>query len=490
MADSSLNRRVGISALWTIATRMGLQAIGVVSSIITARILGPQLIGLYEKAAVLVGFLAMLTTMGLQTTLVQKRNATRDHYDTVWTLSILEGLITALPLVLIMPWADTWFRAPGMSGLLGMMALAQFIRGFENVGMVEFRRELEFDKEFRFMLYRRLALFIVAVSIALIWKTVWALAWATLIAAIIGVLISFRMSPYRPRLTLVAWRELFHFVKWMFTFETVAALSSKIEGLLLLRLGTPTDVALYNRSDEIGSLPSTEIAMPMVRAVLPGLVKAGDDVEHRNALFLTFLVLALTVALPASVGLALVAPSLVIVLLGAAWLPMVPLLQILTIRGVSRVVAANATSIYVAAGRVGLMTKLTTFNLCTRVPLLLIGFFHSGLLGLAWASFAAAIISNFTTLYWLRRLGALKIRQLWTRIWRVLVACGFMAGAVFWVRQFEGWQAMSPAARLFAESGFGAMVFVLAVLVLWLISGRPSGSEELAVNMLKARLKR
>lgn len=490
MTDPSLNRRVGISAVWTVMTRLMLQSMGIVSSIVIARLLGPEEVGVFEKAVIITGFLDMLTAMGLETALVGRRDRLQVHYDTAWTLNILRGLVTALAILALVPFADAWFQAPGVGAMLAVLALATLLRGFENIGMVDFRRDLEFDKEFRFLLYRRITMFVMALAIAFIWRTAWAMVMATLAAAVVGLVMSFLMSPMRPRLTLAAWRDLFHFVKWMFAYETIQAFSSKLEGLILLKMATPTEVAFYNRANEIGGTPSTEIAMPIVRAVLPGMMKTGDDQLRRNEMFISFMALALTVALPAGLGLVLVADSLVTVLLGLAWLPMAPLLEILALRGILRVINANSGSAFIAAGRVDLLTKTTTFGIVTRLPMIILGYMYGGLNGLAWASVFAATISIGGTCYALNYIGVPVVRPLFARLWRVMLGCVGMIAAVRLLQASPDWARLDDLTHLLGESVIGAAVFTLVTLAAWVLGGRPSGPDATLVSVIAARLRR
>ena len=78
--------------------RFSMRILGVVSIIILARILVPEDFGIVAKAAMIATFLEMVTAFGLDAALIQNRDATHEHYDTVWTIHVARALVISLVL--------------------------------------------------------------------------------------------------------------------------------------------------------------------------------------------------------------------------------------------------------------------------------------------------------------------------------------------------------------------------------------------------------
>ena len=53
-----------------------------------------------------------------------------------------------------------------MEIVIQIVALRALILGFENIGVVDFRRNLQFGLDFRYGVFRRLSLFVIALGIA------------------------------------------------------------------------------------------------------------------------------------------------------------------------------------------------------------------------------------------------------------------------------------------------------------------------------------
>lgn len=480
--EPSLRRQVGVSSIWAMVTRLSLQFIAILSTIIMARLLGPDKIGLFEKAFVVVSILDMMSTLGIETALVQRQKVERKHYDTAWTLNICRGVLTALVVLACLPFVPGWLNNADVVPFLAVLALMPLLRGFENIGVVDFRRNLTFDKEFKWMFLRRLAAFGTAVVIALVWHSAWALVWGTIAGSLVSLVLSYVMSPYRPRLSLAAFSDLFHFSKWMFMMETANAFNVQAGRLILASSVSEAQMAFYSKATDIGNMPSTEISMPIVRALLPGLVKSDSEPVQRTNLLLTYLSLAICIGMPGGVGLALVADSLVPLAFGQAWLPMVPLLQLIGIAGVFTIVGSNASAIMISSGRIAMLAKINISLTVLKIIMLVIGLQLGGIIGVAAAVVVSAMMITATHLVVQNHLGLMPAGQFFARIWRLLLGVAAMIGVVHFGAHWLPWTTMTYAVHLLGDITLGASVYAATIVGLWFLTGKPDGPETIILS--------
>src|SRR4029077_13988981 len=99
--------------------------------------------------------------------------------------------------------------------------------------------ELQFDKEFRYWVYRRLLSFLLSIGIALLLRNYLALAIAAPITGIATVVLSYVMSSYRPQFALSHVGEIWAFSKWWILFGLVRFFGSQGEEFILGGLTTP-----------------------------------------------------------------------------------------------------------------------------------------------------------------------------------------------------------------------------------------------------------
>ncbi|HET9448418.1 MAG TPA: oligosaccharide flippase family protein, partial [Steroidobacteraceae bacterium] len=211
----NIRSKMARGAAWMVAFKGVERMLGLVSTLVLARLLAPTDFGVVAMATSLMAMLELFSAFGLDAALIQRANATRTHYDTAWTLNICAGVVIAL-LMLALAWPmSLYFREPRATGAIAVLAAAAFVIGLENIGVIAFRKEMNFRKEFVYLASKRVGGLIATVSLALWLRSYWALVFGNLIGRVIGVVLSFALHPYRPRLSLQAVGDFFHFSKWL-----------------------------------------------------------------------------------------------------------------------------------------------------------------------------------------------------------------------------------------------------------------------------------
>ena len=136
-ATSGLGRRMAKGAAWTILMRLSIRSIGLVSTVILARLLVPEDFGLIALATLVLGLLEVVAEFGFNLALIQNQTAGRDHYDTAWTLSVLRGVAVALALLALAQPAAAFFGEPRLATVLYVLAFAPAIEGVANIEVLE-----------------------------------------------------------------------------------------------------------------------------------------------------------------------------------------------------------------------------------------------------------------------------------------------------------------------------------------------------------------
>jgi len=166
-------------------------------------------------AMVAVAILESFTNTGTDLALLRNTEATREHYDTAWTLEIIQAVLLAAVLFASAPLVGGHFEDARVTEVVRMLSLRALIGGFQNVGVVQFRRDLHFGREFRFGVAKKLATFTVTVAAAFLLHSYWALVIGQIAGRVIEVGISYSMSDYRPRITLSRLGEIWGFSQWL-----------------------------------------------------------------------------------------------------------------------------------------------------------------------------------------------------------------------------------------------------------------------------------
>jgi O-antigen/teichoic acid export membrane protein len=490
MAMKDISQKMAAGAAWMVLFKLTERSIGLLSTLILARLLLPADFGLIAMAMSVIAILELLGSFGFDIVLIQKQRADRRHYDTAWTCNVMVGLGTAAILVALDRPAAIFFQEPRLEPVIAWLALGPCLQGFENIGVVAFRKDLQLDREFRFLLAKKVLGFAVTIPLAFILQNHWALVVGILTGRATGLAISYLVHPYRPRLSLAATHELFQFSKWLLLNNFLLFLNARSADLVVGKIAGPHSLGLYSIGSEISNLPTTELVAPINRAIFPGYAKmSGNPVVLRQG-FLNVISVIAMFAIPASAGISTLSERLVRIALGTKWMAAVPLIQILAISGVLTALQTNSVYVYLALGRPDLLTAFAGATILILLPLLVWGTASAGILGAAWAlvlTWAIILPVNFSILF---RSLQLRFHEFFGVIWRPLVATAIMALAIRSIQPGTSLPTdiMRDIVSLGSSVIFGGLTYLVVLFGSWELASRPSGAEEFLVGKLTRAL--
>ncbi|MCL4721472.1 MAG: oligosaccharide flippase family protein, partial [Gammaproteobacteria bacterium] len=253
------------------------RGLGLISTLILVRLLSPADFGVVAMGLSFIFMGELLAAFSFDVALIQNQRATPDHYHSAWTLNVALGAgIAAFMLLLASPIAGFYGR-PEVFPVVCVLALGPLLASLENIGVVAFRKDLEFRKEFLLQVSRKVIGFVVTVPLAFWLRSYWALVAGILAAKLGGTLVSYWAHPFRPRVSFSEVRSLMNFSRWLLLNNVVGFLKERSSDFVIGRLNGPAALGLYNVSYEFSNLPTNEIGAPINRALLPGYAKLKDD---------------------------------------------------------------------------------------------------------------------------------------------------------------------------------------------------------------------
>jgi O-antigen/teichoic acid export membrane protein len=366
---TSIGHTLVRGSAWMIGFRLLDRSVGLISMLVLARVLTPADFGLVAMATAMIAFVELFGWLGLDVALIQRPGATREHFDSAWTMNVLIGASVALVL-LLSAWPLAWFYGDSrLTALVVFLCLGPLIQGSENIGVVAFRKELNFDREFRFLLSKRLLSFAITVSLALWLRSYWALAIGMVSGRVAGVAISYALHPFRPRWSLSRSGDLLHFSVWLVVQNVFVFLKDRAPDFIIGKFAGAHALGMWSLANELSNLVGTELIMPMNRAALPTYSKLAEDRAALAAAYLSATGLVALLVMPMVVGLAAVAPMVVAVLLGPQWHEVGPLISLLAFHGLVDVFPRTAAAAVLASGRPVVYVKIYALQVCVLLPL-------------------------------------------------------------------------------------------------------------------------
>jgi PST family polysaccharide transporter len=485
---TQVGQKMASAVGWMMLFKLVDRGVGFVSVLILARLLVPADFGLVAMATSVVALLELLSAFSFDVALIGRRNPTREHYDTAWTLNAIAGLSIA-GLIVMLAWpAGIFYHETRLTPVMLVLAVASAVQGFDNVGVVAFRRDLDFRKEFVYLTLKRLATFAVVVPAAFLWRSHWALVVGIVSGRLLSVMLSYAIHPFRPRFSLQARRDLFGFSSWMLMNNLLGFVKERAPDFIVGRALGPAPLGLYSMGTELASIPTAELSAPLNRALLPGYAAlSGQESALQSAYLKAFGVLALFVV-PAGFGVSSTAPDLVVTLLGEKWAGAVPIVEIMAIHGIVVALQAIGYAVMLASNRPSIPARLNAVHVCVLVTALLVLTPRFGITGAAFGYLGTGLLMAPVNYYFVLAALGLSAARVLGVIWRTLAAAGVMAATLTVGREVLGARPDSALARLLVEVPVGALAYAVTLAGLWLLSGRPAGPERAFVELVRSRL--
>lgn len=465
-------------AMWMSLLRICVQGISLVSTVILARLLVPADFGLIAMATSIIAFLQLATAFSFDIPLIQKQDSDRNYFDSAWTLNVcFYGVLTALLLLLAEP-AAAFYQESRLVPVIYVLAVGFFIQGFDNIGVVYFRKELDFKKEFVLMLSKKFVGFAVTIPLAFFLRSYWALITGMVVGNAVGVALSYMLHPFRPRFSLGSASELMHFSKWLMINNAINFLRNRSPDFIIGRISGTSALGLFTVAYQFATLPTSELVAPINRAVFPGYSKLAGKLADLRKSYLDVLSITAVVALPAGLGMAVVATPLVDVVLGERWSSAAPIIGVLAIYASLNALQTNTGSVFNAIGKPHIITVVGLSNtfllIAAAIPLAI----NYGPLGVTAAYLGSNLAIAPLTFYFVCRETRLPCRELLTVIWAPL-ACSlimYVTVKVFAIK-LEASSSIGSALLLAALVALGIFVYSSLMLAVWLLRGRPTTAE-------------
>jgi O-antigen/teichoic acid export membrane protein len=472
-------RKMGVGALWLVTARLLTRFLDLGVLMALSRILGATDFGIIAIAMSVIVIVEASFDLPVIQALVSLEETSQADLDTAFTLALLRGLALALVTGMLAWPIAAVYGDPRLSTLLLFLAIAPLARGLYSPGMAVLNKSVNFRTDFIIEISGKAVSSLVAVAIALYFRSYWALAAATIVNPLCSCILSYALAPYRPKLSLSSWSRFHFFLGWSSASAIVSAVNWQCDRLLLGFFLPKAELGRFSVANDLSYLPVQAIAVPLLRPLTAGFAAVRDDRDRLIRTYRHASDTLLLLGLPVLLALSEFAQGLVNFALGDRWQSAGPFLQWLALGTIPTLCTTAAGPLAMAMGRTDIMFRQHASELLVKLPLVLAGLYFAGIEGVIASRLGASLFLVAYTFVTVKRLtGVSPFAQL-AASWRIWVSCAIMALAIAPFRPFVN-QAQNLIDLLLAIlPAMATAVFALAgaLYMLWHLSGRPEGVE-------------
>lgn len=363
---------------------------------ILARLVTPYDFGLMGIALIVIEFAKMFTHMGVGPALVQREEIEKSHLVTGLTLSILLGLFVAVLLLFSAKYIAGFFQMPDLDRILRVLALVFLIDSFTLIAQALLQRGMRFKISAGIeVISYALGYGLVGIVLGYLGWGVWALVCASLAQSLLltTLLLMVQSFPKRPGFELKAFKELIFFGGGFTIAKIANFLATQGDNLVVGRMLGASALGIYGRAYQFMVMPASLFGNALDKALFPAMSKVQSEKLRLAKAYLTGVSIISLIAIPLSFLCVILAPEIVMVLLGPKWTAVIVPFQILTCSLLFRMSYKMSDSLARATGAV----YRRAWRQMVYAAMVLTGTYFGQFWGLAGVAYgvALALTTNF-----------------------------------------------------------------------------------------------
>ncbi|MBK1849816.1 oligosaccharide flippase family protein [Marinobacter sp. 1-4A] len=306
------------------------RSLGLISTLILARLLTPEDFGIVAVSALIIHFSDVLSNTGIQQYIVQAEDSSDETVNTAWTLNLGLKTVVCLILYILLPGISWFYDDPNIIYAVAILIPVIFIRALVNPELYVQRRELNYGIIFKIGVISKLISFAAVVVVALLTQSFWAIIVGDIIASLASLVLSYSYCERRPKLSVRNIGTQWSFSKWMLARGSIGYLRAQADTLLVSQFYSLAQLGKFNIAREFTIMPANEIIQPSVEPLLATFSSVrSDHVKLRQQVSLALLVISIFTA-PFVAFIYKFHEPIIYYLLGESWLEAAPLMQAMT----------------------------------------------------------------------------------------------------------------------------------------------------------------
>ncbi|MDX2465028.1 MAG: lipopolysaccharide biosynthesis protein [Porticoccus sp.] len=386
-----------------------------ISTMILARLLTPEDIGIYSAGFSLVALSHLFRDFGLNQYIIQEKELDEAKIQTTFTLSLIISWSLGTLLYFMSGVAADFFNEEGIHVLVQLLSISFFLIPFGSITLAILRKNLRFHITSGISLIATLLGIIVAVWTAYHGAQYFCLAYGAITetASIVFLSCFFRPKGMKFGLSLHGARHIFRFGSIVGLGNIVTQFSTSATDALIARLLGLSALGFFSRALGTFSLFDNIFVSSIRPTILPLLSRDNNDLTKLTDGYLKTVSYSFIFAWPFFTFLFLYTQEVIQVLYGTQWDTAIPLVKILCAAGILLPPILFADNLFIAYGRPDITLKIRIISNLAKLAMVVVASFF-GLEAICIAFVGFFVIKLFTSLIYIEQILAINLTKLFT----------------------------------------------------------------------------
>lgn len=350
---------------WVSLFSLTTKGVRFLTTLLLARLLDPEDFGLVAIGLLVVNTIAIFRDLGLGSALIYKKDNIEKAANTAFTLLPLVGLLLFGVTFLLSPYAAGFFNNAESEPVIKFLSISLLLISLGLTPSNLLDKELEFKRQFLPEAGSVIAYGIIATTLAFRGFGVWSIVYGKIFSDVVWLIVMWMVSPWRPKLEFdfeIA-RGMLAYGRHILGATFITFVLTNLDTAFVGRFLGTAALGFYSISYNVSHTPAMNITRPINRVMFPAYSKLQKNTKSLIRVYLKTLKYSSLVSVPVSLGILVIAPDLIVNVLGEKWMPALLPLQVLCIAGSLRSARASTGVLLNAVGRPEISEKLCLLQL-------------------------------------------------------------------------------------------------------------------------------
>lgn len=393
----SLKEQAINGVLWNSVGTLSAFATEFIVGIILARLLTPEEFGLIGTITIVIAILQIFVNSGFSQALVRKQNCTQRDFSTAFFFNIAAGVLLYLILLVAAKPISNFFNNSALKPLIQVLGIVLIISALTLVQHANLVRRIDFKLQTKIAVTASVLSGAIAILMALNGLGVWSLIAKTLINQVVTSGLLWNFNRWKPDFVFSkeSFHELIGFGSKLLLSGLIGTIFNNIYYATIAKYFSVKDLGFYTRAELFKYFPSQTTEKIVTAVGYPVLAKVQDNPEKLNFAFRQILLTTFFIIAIMMFGMAAIADSMVITLIGEQWRQSIPYLQMLCFVGLLNPLNSININLLNVMGRSDLYLKLQIISQLLTIPIIILGVIY----GIKIMIFGMCVNSLFAFFY-------------------------------------------------------------------------------------------
>jgi PST family polysaccharide transporter len=393
----SLKKKTFWGAIWNSLSSVSLTGLNFVITAILARLLTPNAFGVMGMIQTIISLINMMNQFGLATAIIQGENLNQKRLSSLFWFNMLIGVTMTAIVYFSSNLIALFFSQPDLVELLKLISVVFTIVSFSFIQQSLLRKEMKFKELFNINIFSTILYGLITVVLALNDFGVHSLVYGFIAKNIVVTLLIILYYKWLPSMffNFNMIRDLLDFGIYVFGTSIINYFNRNLDYLLIGRLLGSEALGYYTLAYKLMLIPVRKIGGVISNTFLPAFSEIKNNKLSIKKYYLKVLGLIALVTFPMMGGLFIVAPEMILTVYGQNWIPVIYLIQILSITGAVQSIGTTVGIVLLSQGRSDISFKFNLFLIINLAIAMIIGM-KWGVSGIAYG---VTVVSFYT--FWI-----------------------------------------------------------------------------------------